>query len=112
MGAWLLWCASVWGFSCLACSMSKHQRDIFSTKVSAQKTRLFQVVGWVILIMTALLAICWKGASIGFSEWLGIITFAPLVIGLTLTYYPKKLLQLNIVVTVLFVILLFVTILR
>lgn len=106
MNALLLWCILVWGFSALAASMSKHQRDIFVAKVPEQKTRIFQITGWVILTLAAILAIFYKGASVGLSEWIGVMSFAALLVGLTLTYFPKKLFQLNIVIAVLFIIVL------
>ncbi|WP_333663051.1 DUF3325 domain-containing protein [Acinetobacter sp.] len=108
MSAWILWCISVFAFSSLACGMNKHQRDIFTAKVTEQKTRLFQIVGWVVLAVSAVLVLFWKGASIGMTEWLCCLTFAALAVGLTLTYFPKKLFQLNGVVAGLFVILLIV----
>ena len=109
MSVWILWCVSMVAFSSLAASMSKHQRDIFTAKVTPQKTRLFQMVGWVILALSAVLMIFWKGASIGLSQWLGTISFAALPVGLTLTYFPKKLAQLNIVVAILSVIFLMIS---
>lgn len=109
MAAWLLWCVAVLGFSSLACSMTKHQRDLFTGKVSEQKTRIFQITGWTVLIAMAIIVIFWKGASIGLSEWLGSLTFAALTIGLTLTYFPKKLLYLNIIVAIVLFILLCIT---
>ncbi len=108
MIAWILWCISIFAFSSLAASMSKHQRDIFTQKVPEQKTRIFQITGWLILAISAIVMIFCKGASVGLSEWLGVITFAALPVGLTLTYSPKKLTQLNIATAVLLIILLIV----
>ncbi|MCU4335639.1 DUF3325 domain-containing protein [Acinetobacter dispersus] len=109
MAALMLWCVAVVALSALACGMSKHQRDIFSTQISAQNSRRFEIVGWVMLLLSALVMIYLKGASVGLSEWLGCITFAALAVGLLLTYQPKKLLQANMIVTVVFGLLLIVT---
>ncbi|CAM4216153.1 hypothetical protein F901_02173 [Acinetobacter dispersus] len=109
MAALMLWCVVVVALSALACGMSKHQRDIFSTQISAQNSRRFEIVGWVMLLLSALVMIYLKGASVGLSEWLGCITFAALAVGLLLTYQPKKLLQANVIVTVVFGLLLIVT---
>lgn len=109
MAAWMLWCVAVVALSSLACGMNKHQRDIFSSPVSAQMSRAFEIAGWVILLISALVMIYVKGASIGLSEWLGCISFAALAVGLALTYQPKKLLQANLIVTVLFGLLLIVS---
>lgn len=98
MSAWLLICVSVFAFSCLACSMQKHQRDIFTAKISDKQSRLFQVVGWLLLGLTAVVAIFWKRASIGLSEWIGCLTFSALIVGLCMTYFPKKIKWLNVVV--------------
>ncbi|MCH7389133.1 DUF3325 domain-containing protein [Acinetobacter dispersus] len=109
MAALMLWCVAVVALSALACGMSKHQRDIFSAQISAQNSRQFEIAGWVMLLISALVMIYFKGASVGLSEWLGCITFAALAVGLLLTYQPKKLLQANVIVTVVFGLLLIVT---
>lgn len=109
MAALMLWCVAVVALSSLACGMSKHQRDIFSSQISAQNSRRFEILGWVVLLISALVMIYLKGASVGLSEWLGCITFAALAVGLLLTYHPKKLLQANVIVTVVFGLLLIVT---
>ncbi|EPF79691.1 hypothetical protein GCM10025882_19360 [Acinetobacter gyllenbergii] len=109
MAAMMLWCVAVVALSALACGMSKHQRDIFSSQISAQTSRCFEITGWVILLISALVMIYLKGASVGLSEWLGCITFAALAVGLLLTYQPKKLLQANVIMTVLFGLMLIVT---
>ncbi|EOR06357.1 DUF3325 domain-containing protein [Acinetobacter genomosp. 15BJ] len=109
MAALMLWCVAVVALSALACGMSKHQRDIFSAQISAQNSRRFEIAGWVMLLLSALVMIYIKGASVGLSEWLGCITFAALAVGLLLTYQPKKLLQANAIVTVVFGLLLIVT---
>ncbi|MFW2162471.1 DUF3325 domain-containing protein [Acinetobacter beijerinckii] len=109
MAALMLWCVAVVALSALACGMSKHQRDIFSAQISAQNSRWFEIAGWAMLLLSALVMIYIKGASVGLSEWLGCITFAALAVGLLLTYQPKKLLQANVIVTVLFGLLLIVS---
>ncbi|ENV09746.1 hypothetical protein F966_02406 [Acinetobacter higginsii] len=109
MAAMMLWCVAVVALSALACGMSKHQRDIFSSQISVQNSRRFEIVGWVVLLLSALVMIYIKGASVGLSEWLGCITFAALAVGLLLTYQPKKLLQANVIMTVVFGLLLIVT---
>jgi hypothetical protein len=105
MSAWILWCVLIWALSSLACSMSKHQRDVFNKKVSARQSRIFQGLGWGLLAISVLLMMLYQVPSIGISEWLGCLSFAALMVGLTLTYLPKKLMQLNMAVTVLFLIL-------
>ncbi|OEC92231.1 DUF3325 domain-containing protein [Acinetobacter sp. YK3] len=102
MAALMLWCVTVVALSSLACGMSKHQRDIFTSSISAQNSRRFEIVGWSILLLSAVAAIYLKGASIGLSEWLGCISFAALAVGLLLTYHPKKLLQANVIAAALF----------
>jgi hypothetical protein len=108
MAALMLWCVAVVALSSLACGMSKHQRDIFTAQLSAQKSRYFEIAGWSILLFSAVTAIYLKGASVGLSEWVGCISFAALVVGLCLTYQPKKLWQANVMVTTLFGILLII----
>ena len=109
MTALMLWCVAVVALSSMACGMSKHQRDIFTVQISAKKSRYFEIAGWVALLLSALVMIYFKGASIGLSQWLGCITFGALAVGLLLTYQPKKLLQVNVIMTVLFGVLLIVS---
>ena len=78
--------------------MAKHQRDIFLQKATATKTRTLQVIGWGLLLLSLLAIVFMEGASIGISVWLGVMTFAAIFVALTLTYAPKKLLQLNFLV--------------
>lgn len=98
MSAWILLCIHFFAFSALAASMAKHQRDIFLQKVTATKTRTLQVIGWGLLLLSLLAIVFMEGASIGISVWLGVMTFAAIFVALTLTYAPKKLLQLNFLV--------------
>ncbi len=95
MSAWILLCIHFFALSALAASMTKHQRDIFLQKVTVTKTRILQVIGWGLLLLSLIAIVVIEGASIGISIWLGVVTFAAVMVALTLTYVPKKLLQFN-----------------
>ncbi|WP_038345237.1 DUF3325 domain-containing protein [Acinetobacter sp. A47] len=101
MTAWILWCLAVMGLSSLACAMNKHQRDIFTMQVCARHTQLFQCAGWGILLFSVMLAMCWKGPSLGGSIWLGCISFAAMAVALVLSYRPRKIFHANALVAML-----------
>ena len=62
MTALMLWCVAVVALSSLACGMSKHQRDIFISPISARNSRRFEIVGWGMLLLSAVAAIDLKGS--------------------------------------------------
>lgn len=106
---WILWCISVWGMSCLAWGMTKHQRELFDRKVSSKETGIFQIVGWTLLAASAITMIFIQPPSFGLPEWIGSLTFAALVVGLIVSYYPKKLMQINLAMSLVLVLVLAIT---
>lgn len=108
MTIWLLWCISIWGLSCLAASMSKHQRDLFVAPLSQKITKFLQVAGWSIIVLSAFIAIYVAGISVGLSEWVGVLTFSAFIVGLIITYQPRRLIQFNFSILILFVVLLLI----
>ncbi|AOA58375.1 DUF3325 domain-containing protein [Acinetobacter larvae] len=105
MKLWLLWCMTICGLSCLAASMSKHQRDIFAHAISARQSQFLYIIGWGIVIASAVPAIFYSGLSVGLSEWVGVLSFAALAVGLTLSYRAKYILQFNLAIATLFIVL-------
>ena len=111
MTLWLLLCISIWGLSCLATSMNKHQRDIFVAPISDKKSKLLKSAGWGILTLSACIAIFAAGISVGLSEWVGIITFAAFIVAFIVTYQPRRIIQFNFAILVLFLFLILIWIL-
>ncbi|TCB52473.1 DUF3325 domain-containing protein [Acinetobacter sp. ANC 4779] len=86
----LIWALTSLGFFTLAASMSKHQKQIFAQELDTSKTRLASILGWVILILALTLCLFAGTVSNMISYWLGSLTFAALVVGLSLSYLESK----------------------
>lgn len=85
-----IWSVSALGFIALATSMSKHQKQIFGKELDAGKTRLATLAGWGLLIVALIFCLFSSATSNMVSYWLGSLTFAAFVIGLSLTYLEDK----------------------
>jgi len=86
----LIWALTSLGFFALAMSMSKHQKQIFDTELDPAKTQLATILGWVLLIIALTLCLLTGAASNMISYWLGSLTFAALVVGLSLSYLASR----------------------
>ncbi|ENU62045.1 hypothetical protein PFCIP103579_1717 [Prolinoborus fasciculus] len=86
----LIWALTSLGFFALAMSMSKHQKQIFDTELNPKKTQLATILGWVLLIIALILCLLTGFASNMISYWLGSLTFAALVVALSLSYLESK----------------------
>ncbi|MCO8043703.1 DUF3325 domain-containing protein [Acinetobacter bohemicus] len=86
----LIWALTSLGFFTLAASMSKHQKQIFAKELDASKTRLTNILGWVILILPLIVCLFAGTVSNMISYWLGSLTFAALVVSLSLSYLQSK----------------------
>ena len=97
----LIWSLCSLGFLGLACAMSKHQKQIFNTTLSEQKTRLATIAGWFILIITLVICIRSGNLSNMISYWIGVLTFAALFIGICLSYFERKIKMIGLILGVL-----------
>ena len=86
----LIWALTSLGLFALAASMSKHQKQICAQELAASKTRLASILGWVILILALMLCLFAGTISNMISYWLGSLTFAALVVALSLSYLESK----------------------
>lgn len=86
----LIWTLTSLGFFALAMSMSKHQKKIFDTELDPAKTLLATILGWLLLIIALILCLLTGAVSNMISYWLGSLTFAALVVGLSLSYLESK----------------------
>lgn len=86
----LIWSLSTLGLFSLAASMSKHQKQMFHTELSAAKSKIATILGWTLLMISLLLCISDGAYSNMISYWLGTLTFAALVVGLSLSYMAEK----------------------
>ncbi|CAM9178124.1 MULTISPECIES: DUF3325 domain-containing protein [Acinetobacter] len=86
----LIWALTSLGMFALAASMSKHQKQIFAKELDAPKTKIASILGWVILTIALILCLFAGTISNMISYWLGSLTFAALVVGLSLSYLESK----------------------
>ena len=86
----LIWALTSLAFFALAMSISKHQKQIFDTELDPAKTQLATIFGWVLLIIALTLCLLTGAVSNMISYWLGSLTFAALVVGLSLSYLASK----------------------
>ena len=86
----LIWALTSLGFFTIATSMSKYQKQIFGKELNPAKTQLATILGWVLLIIALILCLCTGAASNMISYWLGSLTFAALVVGLSLSYLASR----------------------
>ena len=86
----LIWGFTSLGFFALAASMSKHQKQIFAKELDASTTRRATLMGWILLIFALILCLYAGTASNMISYWLGSLTFAALLVGLSLSYFANR----------------------
>ncbi|OTG87335.1 DUF3325 domain-containing protein [Acinetobacter sp. ANC 3813] len=87
----LNWALTALGFFALASSMSKHQKQIYGQELTAGKTKLAILVGWILLLLSLVICLASGPISNMISYWIGALSFAALFIGLCLSYLDKKL---------------------
>ena len=85
----MIWAWSSLGFFALASAMEKHQKQIFLKALDAKKTVIFKVVGWCFLALTLIICLISGPISNMLSYWIGSLTFAALLVGLTLSYHVE-----------------------
>ena len=86
----LIWSICTVAFFALASCMSKHQKQIFGRELTASKTKLATLVGWVLLIIALVICITHGNLSNMISYWVGALTFSALFVGLCLSYFAHK----------------------
>ena len=89
----MIWSICSVGLFALASSMEKHQKQIFAQKLPPNKTRLATLSGWLSLVIALILSIQQAQLSNMISYWIGVITFASLWVGLSLSYFESKVKQ-------------------
>lgn len=86
---------NLWGLLGLSAAMQKHQKQLFARQLDDQQSKKYQVLGWLAILISCVLAVWHTNLSIGLSHILGIVTFNALFIAWCLNYYPKKLLKIS-----------------
>ena len=86
----LVWALCNLGFIALACSMLKHQKQIFKRELDPEKTRLATVIGWILLVLGLISCLIYQDSiSNMISYWLGVLSFSALAVGLSLSYFEN-----------------------
>ena len=85
----LLSCLSFTTMALFCLAMEKHQKQVIDTEIPAMITLLLRPLAWTQLTFTAYVGVEIYGWSIGPVVLLGAITIALLVLILLLTYKPK-----------------------
>ena len=86
----LIWSICTVAFFALASCMSKHQKQIFGRELTASKTKLATLIGWVLLIIALVICITHGNLSNMISYWIGALTFSAFFVGLCLSYFAHK----------------------
>lgn len=86
----LIWSLSSLAFIALASSMSKHQKQIFGNELNAKQTRYATIIGWLLLTFSLVICILSGKLSNMLSFWVGVISFAALFVGVSLSYFEQK----------------------
>ncbi|CAB1215476.1 DUF3325 domain-containing protein [Acinetobacter bouvetii] len=82
----LIWSLNSLGFFALACSMSKHQKQLFQQELNTRTTQLTALVGWCSLVSALLICLSLGTPSNNISYWFGALTMAALTVGLAISY--------------------------
>lgn len=79
---------SIPGFAGLSLSMSKYQRDVFGSKQSALRSRLYRITGSLLTAGGALWCLSRHEFGYALVVWCGVLTAAALTIIATITLRP------------------------
>jgi hypothetical protein len=64
------------GFTALALSMDRHQRDVFGRRLHGTPSRWLRCLGWLMLAASPAPCVVQDGWGIGLTGWLGALTLA------------------------------------
>lgn len=86
----LIWSLCSLAFIALASSMSKHQKQIFGNELNTIQTRYATIIGWLLLTFSLVICILSGKFSNMLSFWVGVLSFAALFVGVSLSYFEQK----------------------
>ena len=86
----LIWSLSSLAFIALASSMSKHQKQIFGNELNTRQTRYATIIGLLLLTFSLVICILSGKLSNMLSFWVGVLIFAALFVGVSLSYFEQK----------------------
>lgn len=87
----LVWALCNLGFVSLACSMSKHQKQIFKRELTQSQSNVATIVGWLFLVLGLVACLMYQDSiSNMISYWIGVLSFSALAVGLSLSYFENQ----------------------
>lgn len=78
------------GMATLSMAMERHHEQIWGkAKLTLRRVWTLRALGWLLLVLAAVLAVRLQGASIGLTLWMMEIGLAAICVGLLLSYVPR-----------------------
>jgi len=74
----------------LSLAMERHQTQFLGRELAAPQVRMLRAGGWALLALALWPAVAAWGTQVGIAGWLGVLSFAPLAVGLQLSYAPRS----------------------
>lgn len=82
------------GFAALCLAMEKHFNDLLKRKPGAGQLRALRVGGWLLLMLSLVLSVQWRGWAHGLVEWVALLMAGVTLWVFGLPYMPRALLGL------------------
>lgn len=81
-------CLAYAGFSALCLGMDRHYEDVFDRELPRRHRTPLRIAGWVALALSLCASAAVWGWSYGTVEWIGILSFAGLILIWFVSYRP------------------------
>lgn len=81
------------GFVALSFGMDRHQEDLLGKVLQRPALIAWRAIGVVALVFALVVCLQTWSISVGVAVWLGLLTFAAMMVGLFLTYAPHLLVR-------------------
>lgn len=82
------------GFAALCLAMEKHFNDLLKRKPGAGQLQALRVGGWLLLMLSLVLSVQWRGWAHGLVEWVALLMAGVTLWVFGLPYMPRALLGL------------------
>jgi len=82
------------GFVALSLGMDRHQEDLLGKTLQRPGLVAWRCIGMIGLVLALVVCMQAWSISVGVAVWLGLLTFAAMMVGLLLTYAPHLLFRL------------------
>ncbi|MGJ7547217.1 DUF3325 domain-containing protein [Pseudomonas alloputida] len=82
------------GFAALCLAMDKHFSELLKRKPGPGQLRVLRVGGWLLLALSLVLSVHWRGWAHGLVEWVALLMAGATLWVFGLPYLPRALLSL------------------